>query len=242
MLLSSIPSSSVRNFRYAGSNITRKPRWQQARSESTPTPVAVTGDDSVPTEYYVSTITDKGVLDESLQTASLPISASKSQMEQKPRQPSCQSAKPIEEKLVIVMVGLPARGKSYLAKKLNRYLNWSQYPTKIFNVGEKRRKVATLQQNSQHSASFFHPHNEAASKFREDLAMAVLDDLLVYLEAGGCIGIFDATNTTVERRDMVVQRVREANTFLQVLFIESQCFNQNVRCPMGLCSNCSNDH
>lgn len=27
-------------------------------------------------------------------------------------------------KQVIVMVGLPARGKSYVTKKLERYLNW----------------------------------------------------------------------------------------------------------------------
>ncbi|KAK0939891.1 6-phosphofructo-2-kinase [Friedmanniomyces endolithicus] len=45
-------------------------------------------------------------------------------------------------KLVIVMVGLPARGKSYITKKLARYLNWLQHDTKIFNVGERRRNVA----------------------------------------------------------------------------------------------------
>ncbi|KAL1955640.1 hypothetical protein VTO42DRAFT_8373 [Malbranchea cinnamomea] len=37
------------------------------------------------------------------------------------------------------MVGLPARGKSYITKKLARYLNWLQHDTKIFNVGERRR-------------------------------------------------------------------------------------------------------
>ncbi|KKK15503.1 hypothetical protein P175DRAFT_0438375 [Aspergillus ochraceoroseus IBT 24754] len=45
-------------------------------------------------------------------------------------------------KLVIVMVGLPARGKSYVTKKLARYLNWLQHDTEIFNVGERRRVAA----------------------------------------------------------------------------------------------------
>lgn len=31
---------------------------------------------------------------------------------------------------VIVMVGLPARGKTYMAKKLTRYLNWIGIHTK----------------------------------------------------------------------------------------------------------------
>jgi 6-phosphofructo-2-kinase len=39
-------------------------------------------------------------------------------------------------KLVIVMVGLPARGKIYMSKKLARYLNWLQYETRIFNAGQ----------------------------------------------------------------------------------------------------------
>ncbi|KAF4313952.1 6-phosphofructo-2-kinase 1 [Botryosphaeria dothidea] len=45
-------------------------------------------------------------------------------------------------KLLIVMVGLPARGKSYITKKMARYLNWLQHETHIFNVGERRRVAA----------------------------------------------------------------------------------------------------
>lgn len=40
------------------------------------------------------------------------------------------------------MVGLPARGKSYITKKLARYLNWLQHDTHIFNVGARRRVAA----------------------------------------------------------------------------------------------------
>lgn len=49
----------------------------------------------------------------------------------------------VGSKLVIVMVGLPARGKSYITKKMARYLNWLQHDTRIFNVGERRRVAAT---------------------------------------------------------------------------------------------------
>ncbi|KAJ4289537.1 6-phosphofructo-2-kinase [Kalmusia sp. IMI 367209] len=49
----------------------------------------------------------------------------------------------VGSKLVIVMVGLPARGKSYITKKMTRYLNWLQHDTRIFNVGEKRRVAAS---------------------------------------------------------------------------------------------------
>ncbi|KAE8146144.1 6-phosphofructo-2-kinase 1 [Aspergillus avenaceus] len=48
----------------------------------------------------------------------------------------------VGSKLVIVMVGLPARGKSYVTKKLARYLNWLQHDAQIFNVGERRRVAA----------------------------------------------------------------------------------------------------
>ncbi|KAJ3400419.1 hypothetical protein HDV05_001095, partial [Chytridiales sp. JEL 0842] len=45
-------------------------------------------------------------------------------------------------KLIIVMVGLPARGKSYICKKLCKYLSWCGFKTKVFNVGNRRRVLA----------------------------------------------------------------------------------------------------
>lgn len=45
----------------------------------------------------------------------------------------------VGSKLVIVMVGLPARGKLYITNKLTRYLNWLQHDCRVFNVGNTRR-------------------------------------------------------------------------------------------------------
>ena len=41
----------------------------------------------------------------------------------------------LEGSLVVVMVGLPARGKSYIIQKLMQYLKWNGSTTKVFNVG-----------------------------------------------------------------------------------------------------------
>ena len=37
-------------------------------------------------------------------------------------------------KLIIIMIGLPARGKSYISQKLYRYYSWKGLISKIFNV------------------------------------------------------------------------------------------------------------
>jgi 6-phosphofructo-2-kinase len=146
------------------------------------------------------------------------------------------------EKLIIVMVGLPARGKSYITKKICRYMNWLQYDTGIFNVGNRRRKMAGLSGSTStsgslaapgsanHSADFFDPDNVQAGKLREQVAMETLDELLHYLLAeNGSVAIFDATNSTTQRRQQIFERIKECNRpELHVLFLESQCFDEMV--------------
>lgn len=39
-----------------------------------------------------------------------------------------------QKKLIIIMVGLPARGKTHISYKLNRYLNWIGYNSQIFSI------------------------------------------------------------------------------------------------------------
>ncbi|KAM8974077.1 6-phosphofructo-2-kinase/fructose-2,6-bisphosphatase 3 [Pelodytes ibericus] len=126
-------------------------------------------------------------------------------------------------KTVIVMVGLPARGKTYISKKLTRYLNWSEVPTKVFNVGEYRREAV----KDFSSFDFFRAENQEAMKVRRQCALAALADVKGYLtEEGGQIAVFDATNTTRERRTMIVDFAKENN--FKVFFIESVCDDPNV--------------
>jgi broad specificity phosphatase PhoE/predicted kinase len=120
-------------------------------------------------------------------------------------------------KIAFVMVGLPARGKTFIARKIARYLSWLGHETQVFNVGSYRR--ARLGSHQHHS--FFDPRNEAGQSARLDVALAALDDMLAFLGNGGDIAIYDATNNTRERRALV--RARCAAAGLQVVFVESIC-------------------
>jgi signal recognition particle GTPase len=64
---------------------------------------------------------------------------------------------------VICMVGLPARGKTYISRKLARYLNWIGVPTKVFNVGEYRREAF----QNYASKEFFDPENKEFVEIRK---------------------------------------------------------------------------
>ncbi|RDA91124.1 hypothetical protein CP533_0446 [Ophiocordyceps camponoti-saundersi (nom. inval.)] len=188
----------------------------------------------------------------------------------------------VAAKLVIVMVGLPARGKSYITKKLQRYLSWQQHDSRIFNVGNRRRSAAGVKVSAKErlapepycldppvraatillqgspvadtpidvdaveptalslngaeahdeldqSASFFDPNNELAAAMRDQVAMETLDELLDYmLNNGGVVGILDATNSTIRRRQQIVDRIRRREPKLGILFIESICRDQHL--------------
>lgn len=123
----------------------------------------------------------------------------------------------MDQKLVVVMVGLPARGKTHVARKLGRYLSWLGYRTRVFNVGSYRRARLGPGQ----SAEFFDPANETANAARHTVSAEALEDLLLFLGGEGRIGIFDATNTTRDKRRFVEQRCRAVGH--DVLFVELVC-------------------
>ncbi len=90
-------------------------------------------------------------------------------------------------------MGLPARGKSYISNKVVAYLRWKGLKADLFNVGKHRRNVSSQRHHpdvlmNKQDASFFDPSNRSASETRENLADAVLTDLLQYLKDGGDVG------------------------------------------------------
>jgi tRNA uridine 5-carbamoylmethylation protein Kti12 len=108
--------------------------------------------------------------------------------------------------LAIVTVGLPARGKTYLAQKLCRYLRWLGINASIFSIGDYRRKL--IGTNVSHD--FFNAETTKAQ--RMEVANKALDDLIGFLnQQGGQVGIYDGSNTEQDRRDYINQKLCQNN-------------------------------
>ena len=123
---------------------------------------------------------------------------------------------------VIVMVGLPARGKTYTARKLARYLQWQGYAARVFNVGNYRR----MRLGSNQPAAFFDPTNADGVSARRAMAEAALNDVFAWLQNDGQIAIYDATNATRARREWV--RIQCEAMGVRVVFVESICHDQSI--------------
>lgn len=124
---------------------------------------------------------------------------------------------------VIAMVGLPARGKTYIAKKLSRYLNWIGINTKVFSVGEYRRNATEAYKNHE----FFDPNNKEAMAIRGKCALDALEDMCKWLEQGGEVAVYDATNAAFERRKLIHDIICK-KFGCKLFFVESVCDDPNI--------------
>ena len=111
-----------------------------------------------------------------------------------------------EDRLVICLVGLPGRGKSFIARKLQNFLLWRGNACEIFNVGKYRRNVqaqhATKSADTSPSlrqsvgacdANFFDSSNPEARALRQQAASTAMKAMLEWLDAEDEIVINEET-------------------------------------------------
>ncbi|XAR60753.1 6-phosphofructo-2-kinase [Bertholletia excelsa] len=123
--------------------------------------------------------------------------------------------------LAIVLVGLPARGKTFTAAKLTRYLRWLGHDTKHFNVGKYRR----LKHGANLAADFFRGDNPEGLEARNEVAALAMEDMIAWMQEGGQVGIFDATNSTRKRRNMLMKM---AEGKCKIIFLETLCNDKQI--------------
>jgi broad specificity phosphatase PhoE/predicted kinase len=128
----------------------------------------------------------------------------------------------MKTKLVIAMVGLPARGKSTMARKIARTFELDEVKVQIFNNGELRRQLSS---ENTSSADFFSPFNTQGVALREKYSRINLERARAFLDSDGKVAIIDASNVTKQRRAMISAMFPE----LAVLFIECVNMDEEVR-------------
>ncbi|KAF9924694.1 Fructose-2,6-bisphosphatase [Linnemannia zychae] len=105
-----------------------------------------------------------------------------------------------------------------------RYLQWLGIASKVFNVGNYRRKLCGTHQPH----SFFDPTNPEGEKSRAQVTEKALKDMIHWFdEEEGVVALFDATNSTQAKRDVIIQECERHN--VQVMFIESVCEDEAIQ-------------
>lgn len=121
-------------------------------------------------------------------------------------------------KLYVAMVGLPARGKSTLARRIREALVDEGIDAAIFNNGDMRRSLLGTESGS---PEFYHPDNAFGKEARELIARRNMEAARDYLAGGGEVAILDATNVSRARR----RTMENVLTDHPLLFIE--CVNED---------------
>ena len=93
----------------------------------------------------------------------------------------------------------------------------------VFNLGEYRRHKTTAYRNHE----FFRADNEQAMAIRAVCCEEALKDVCNWLETGGEVAVFDATNSTLERRGMIHDYIVRQMGF-KLFFVESICDDPSI--------------
>ena len=121
-------------------------------------------------------------------------------------------------KLYVAMVGLPASGKSTLARRIRDDLKEEGIKCAIFNNGELRRRIAGPASTE---SSWYGPDNAKGREIREKIAKKNMQEARSWLNNGGDIAILDATNGSRRRRRLLEETLQDHD----ILFVE--CVNED---------------
>ncbi|KAI1636393.1 6-phosphofructo-2-kinase-domain-containing protein [Biscogniauxia mediterranea] len=122
-------------------------------------------------------------------------------------------------RIAIVMVGLPARGKTHISVSMARYLQWLGVKTRIFHLGDYRR--ATVGQGGDVPEDYFYPNASPASVvLRQKILKKCREDIYAWLNhENGQVAIYDAVNPTASGRRSLAKEFAKHD--VQTLFLES---------------------
>ncbi|PFH48678.1 hypothetical protein AMATHDRAFT_42092 [Amanita thiersii Skay4041] len=129
-------------------------------------------------------------------------------------------------KILILTVGLPARGKTHISRALERYLRWMGVKTQVVSLGDYRRKTLGGAQKLPRDYFTLGEKSPETVKLRQRVAEGCEALIWSFFESGGQVVIYDANNGRRKARQALAEKFDKAG--IHVVYLETLCDNPEI--------------
>ncbi|KAF7319032.1 6PF2K domain-containing protein [Mycena chlorophos] len=129
-------------------------------------------------------------------------------------------------KILIITVGLPARGKTHISRALERYLRWMGVKTQVVSLGDYRRKTLGGAQKLPQDYFTLGEKTLETQALRLKVSSGCENLIWEFFTGGGQVVIYDANNGTRAARQALASKFDQAG--IHVIILETMCDNQEV--------------
>ncbi|KAF9449830.1 6PF2K-domain-containing protein [Macrolepiota fuliginosa MF-IS2] len=129
-------------------------------------------------------------------------------------------------KILVLTVGLPARGKTHISRALERYLRWMGVKTRVVSMGDYRRN--TLGEAQKLPPDYFNLGEKSsdAEVMRRKVEEGCEELIWEFFESGGQVVIYDANNGRSDARAQLAEKFDK--TGIHIIFLEFYCDNKEI--------------
>ncbi|KAK7201157.1 6-phosphofructo-2-kinase/fructose-2,6-biphosphatase-1-like protein [Novymonas esmeraldas] len=146
---------------------------------------------------------------------------------------------PMLGSLIVVMVGLPGRGKTYVAEQIRRYFQWNGLTCAIFSHQACRRRVeramAERADGDDAAAAMDASSPSGVAELEYRVSKELAHDLTKFIWKTSGVAILDGTQTTHARRQSLLRAIRDTRrinmrrvVFVEVVITDAEAIHRNI--------------
>ncbi|KAF5381331.1 hypothetical protein D9615_008380 [Tricholomella constricta] len=129
-------------------------------------------------------------------------------------------------KILVVTIGLPARGKTHISRALERYLRWMGVKTQVVSLGDYRRKILGATKKVPPDYFTLGEKSPETQELRRKVSEGCEKLIWDFFAGGGQVVIYDANNGTKAGRQALAERFDQAG--IHVVMLETLCDDKEI--------------
>ncbi|THH16120.1 hypothetical protein EW146_g4468 [Bondarzewia mesenterica] len=129
-------------------------------------------------------------------------------------------------KILVITVGLPARGKTHISRALERYLRWAGVKTQVVSLGDYRRKTVGGAHKLPPDYFTLGERSPETMALREKVQKGCEQLIWDFFNGGGQVVIYDANNGTRAQRQKLAESFDKGG--IHVIILESICDDKTI--------------